>query len=123
MVMPELYARLFSASETVTEIVRRYAPLFLMGSIMFFVQMTLQNINVALGQALSALLLAVTRKVVLLIPLCFVLTHFPGLKGLYLSEGIADLVAGIITSIVIFSRFPRIFREREEQVRRGMIGK
>ena len=77
MAMPELYARLFSASETVTEIVRRYAPLFLMGSIMFFVQMTLQNINVALGQALSALLLAVTRKAVILIPLCFVLTHFP----------------------------------------------
>ena len=117
MAMPELYARLFSASETVTEIVRRYAPLFLMGSIMFFVQMTLQNINVALGQALSALLLAVTRKVVILIPLCFVLTHFLGFKGVYLSEGIADFVAGVITAIVIFTSFPRIFRKREQEVR------
>lgn len=63
-----------------------------MGSIMFFVQMTLQNINVALGQAKSALLLAVIRKVIILIPLCFVLTHFLGFKGVYMSEGIADLV-------------------------------
>lgn len=117
MAMPELYARLFSASETVTEIVRRYAPLFLMGSIMFFVQMTLQNINVALGQALSALLLAVTRKVAILIPLCFVLTHFPGFKGVYLSEGIADFIAGVITAIVLFTSLPRIFRKREQEVR------
>ena len=113
---PQLYARLFSASDTVTEIVKRYCPQFLMGSIMFFVQMTLQNINVALGQARSALLLAVMRKVIILIPLCFLLTHFLGFRGVYLSEGIADLAAGIITAVVIFSSFPRIFREREAQV-------
>lgn len=117
LAVPELYARLFSASDTVTGIVKRYCPLFLMGSIMFFVQMTLQNINVALGQARSALLLAVTRKVIILIPLCFVLTHFLGFKGVYLSEGIADLVAGIITAVVIFFSFPKIFRRREAEVK------
>ncbi len=118
MAVPTLYARLFSASDSVTEIVRRYCPLFLMGSIMFFVQMTLQNVNVALGQAKSALALAVTRKVIILIPLCFTLTHFLGFRGVYLSEGIADLVAGTITSIVIFTSFPRIFRRRAEEVAR-----
>ena len=86
MAVPELYARLFSASDAVTAIVRQYCPRFLMGSIMFFVQMTLQNINVALGQAVSALVLAVVRKVVILIPLCFLLTHFLGFSGVYLSE-------------------------------------
>ena len=84
---------------------------------MFFVQMTLQNINVALGQARSALILAVTRKVIILIPLCFALTHFLGFKGVYLSEGIADLVAGVITTIVIFTSFPRIFKRRAEEVK------
>ena len=96
---------------------KQYCPLFLMGSIMFFVQMTLQNVNVALGQAKSALLLAVTRKVVILIPLCFVLTNLLGFKGVYLSEGIADFAAGVITSVVIFTSFPRIFRKRAEEVR------
>lgn len=118
MAVPTLYARLFSASESVTEIVQCYCPLFLMGSVMFFVQMTLQNVNVALGQAKSALILAVTRKVVILIPLCFALTQFLGFRGVYLSEGIADLVAGIITSTVIFTTFPRIFRRRAEKVAR-----
>ena len=118
MAVPEIYAHIFSASDNVTYIVREYTPFFLMGSIMFFVQMTLQNVNVALGQAKSALMLAVTRKVIILIPLCFVLTHFMGFKGVYLSEGIADLTAGIITSAVIFTSFPRIFREREELVKK-----
>lgn len=116
LAFPEMYAHLFSAGDDVTVIVKQYSPLFLMGSIMFFVQMTLQNINVALGQAKSALILAVIRKVVILIPLCFVLTHFLGAKGVYLSEGIADFVAGIITATVIFTSFPRIFREREAKL-------
>ena len=119
MTRPELYARVFSASDSVTGIVRTYCPQFLMGSIMFFVQMTLQNVNVALGQAKSALALAVTRKVVILIPLCFFLTSRLGFRGVYLSEGIADLTAGIITAIVIFTSFPRIFKQREALVKRG----
>ena len=117
LAVPEMYAHLFAASEEVTLIVKKYCPFFLMGSIMFFVQMTLQNVNIALGQARSALLLAVNRKVVILIPLCFVLTDKLGYRGVYLSEGIADLVAGIITSAVIFTSFPRIFQRRAELVR------
>ena len=72
-----------------------------------------------LGRDICDLLLAVNRKVVILIPLCFVLTHFLGFKGVYLSEGIADLVAGIVTAIVIFTSFPKIFRRREEKVKQA----
>lgn len=122
MTNPTIYARLFSANEAVTGIVRSYCPLFLMGSITFFVQMTLQNVNVALGQAKSALILAVTRKVVILIPLCFILTNALGFKGVYMSEGIADLTAGLITATVIFTSFPRIFRKRAEKVKRAAKG-
>lgn len=116
--VPQLYAYMFSASNRVKAIVIQFTPYFLMGSIMFFVQMTLQNINVALGQAKSALFLAVLRKVIILIPLCFFLTHFIGFKGVYLSEGIADLVAGIITTIVLFTSFPKVFKKREEEVKK-----
>lgn len=117
LTFPQVYAYIFSASENVTKIVKEYTPFFLMGSVMFFAQMTLQNINVALGQAKSALILAVTRKIIILIPLCFTLTHFLGFKGVYMSEGIADLTAGIITVTVIFTTFPKIFKKREEYVK------
>ncbi len=56
------------------------------------------------------------RKVIILIPLCFALTHFLGFKGVYLSEGIADFVAGAITTVVIFVTFPRVFKKREREV-------
>lgn len=39
--------------------------------------------------------------------------------GVYLSEGIADFVADVITAIVIFTSFPRIFKQREALVKRG----
>ncbi len=119
LAVPQLYAYVFSASDSVTEIVKAYTPFFLMGSIMFFVQMTLQNINVALGQSKSALILAVTRKIIILIPLCFTLTHFMGFKGVYLSEGIADFAAGIITAVVIFITFPKVFKKREQAVKKS----
>ncbi len=111
MSVPIIYAKLFGASSEVEGIVVKYTPLFLMGSVMFFVQMTLQNINVALGQALSSLILAVNRKVVIMIPLCFILTHFLGFEGVYLSEGITDFIAGAVTSIVFLITFPRIFKK------------
>ena len=117
MLFPQIYAEAFSASGEVRQIVKDYCPLFLMGSIMFFVQMTLQNVNVALGQAKLALALAVNRKVIILIPLCFALTEVLGAKGVYLSEGIADFAAGIITSTVIFTSLPKIFKRRAEQIK------
>ena len=116
LTFPQIYAYLFSASDNVTRIVKKYTPWFLMGSIMFFVQMTLQNVNIALGQAKTALILAVTRKVIILIPLCFILTYLCGFKGVYMSEGIADLAAGIITAAVLFKKLPVIFKEREAEV-------
>ena len=112
LAFPEAYAYLFSASETVFALVKQYAPFFLMGTIMFFVQMTLQNVNVALGQAKSALFLAVLRKVVILIPLCFLLTHCLGCFGVFLSEGIADCCAGVITGVSFLVLFPRIIKNR-----------
>ena len=44
------------------------------------------------------------------------LTHFLGYKGVYMSEGIADLAVGIITAAVIFPSLPRIFARREKEL-------
>ena len=117
MIFPQIYSFIFNAEKDVQVLIKSYLPLFLMGTIMFPVQMTLQNINVALGQGRTAVILAVMRKVVILIPLCFILSHTLGYRGVYMSEGIADLVAGTITAIVIFTTFPKVIRRRAEEVR------
>lgn len=117
MIFPQIYAFVFNADQEVTIILKKYLPLFLMGTIMFSIQMTLQNINVALGQGKTAIFLAVFRKVILLIPLCFILSYTIGYQGVFLSEGIADLIAGTITGIVIFTTFPKVIQKRELQVK------
>lgn len=76
MIYPQTYALIFSASENVIEIVAKYGRIFLMGTIMFFAQMALQNTFVALGQAKISIFLACLRKVILLIPLCIILSNF-----------------------------------------------
>lgn len=116
MIFPQIYSYLFNAEEEVRALIKFYMPLFLMGTIMFPIQMTLQNINVALGQGKTAVVLAVMRKVIILIPLCFILSETIGFKGVYMSEGIADLVAGAITGIVIFTTFPKVIRRRSEEL-------
>ncbi len=121
MSFPQMYTFIFSAKPDVRIIVIKYMPLFLMGTIMFFIQMTLQNINIALGQTTTALILAVLRKVIILIPLCFILANTIGFKGVYLSEGIADLAAGIITGIVIFITLPRALKKRELEVQNNNL--
>ena len=116
MSAPQIYGYVFSADSEVMSLIKAYTPLFLMGTIMFVIQMTLQNINVALGQGKTAVFLATLRKVIILIPLCFLLTYTVGFQGVYMSEGIADLVAGVITGIVIFITFPRVINKRAKVV-------
>ena len=113
---PQVYAYIFSASPEVTDIIKKYTPVFMMGTVMFFAQMTLQNVFVALGQAKISIFLACLRKVILLIPLCFLLPLAMGVDGVFYSEGIADLTAGVVTLTTFFALLPRIRRRREAEL-------
>ncbi len=104
---------MFSASGPVMALVRKYTPFFMMGTIFFFAQMTLQNVFVALNQAKISIFLACLRKVILLIPLCFLLPYAMGVDGVFFSEGIADIAAGVVTATTFFVMVPRILKKRE----------
>ena len=110
---PQVYGYMFSASDAVMALVRKYTPFFMMGTIFFFAQMTLQNVFVALNQAKISIFLACLRKVILLIPLCFLLPYAMGVDGVFFSEGIADIAAGVVTATTFFAMVPRILKKRE----------
>ena len=113
---PQVYGYLFNASAPVMQLLKKYTPFFMAGTVFFFAQMTLQNVFVALNQAKISIFLACLRKVILLIPLCFALPYAFGVSGIYYSEGIADAVAGIVTASTFFALLPRILRKREESL-------
>ena len=113
LLAPQVYGYLFNASAPVMELLKKYTPFFMAGTVCFFAQMTLQNVFVALNQARISIFLACLRKVILLIPLCFALPYAFGVAGIYYSEGIADAVAGIVTASTFFGMLPRILKKRE----------
>lgn len=73
-------------------------------------QTSCQQAFVALGQAKISLFMACLRKLILLIPLIFVLPIFFENKVLavFLAEPVSDLVAAVVTTVVFFSFFRKI---------------
>lgn len=113
---PPMFAAIFSASAEVTQIIDTYMPVFMMGTVMFFAQFAFQNAFLALGQAKISMFLALLRKVILLIPLAFLLPLAMGTRGIFMAEGIADLVAGTVTALAFIFSFNKILKKREAVV-------
>ena len=76
-------------------------------------QIACQQSFMALGQAKISLLLACLRKIILLIPLIFILPNFFENKvfAVFLAEPISDILAACVTTIAFFSQFQKILRK------------
>ena len=81
-------------------------------------QIACQQSFMALGQAKVSLLLACLRKIILLIPLIFILPHLlPNpVFGVFLAEPVSDILAATITTITFFSRFNGILERGAAKV-------
>ena len=68
------------------------------------------RIYMALGQAKISLLMACLRKLVLLIPLIFILPQIlpSQVFGVFVAEPISDILAASVTAFMLFSRLNRI---------------
>ena len=80
------------------------------GLFAFGVQICCQQSFMALGQAKVSLLLACLRKLILLIPLIFILPHLlpDPVFGVFVAEPVSDVLAAVITAVTFFSRFDKI---------------
>ena len=67
----------------------------------------------ALGQAKISLFMACLRKIVLLIPLIYILPLFTEHKvfAVFLAEPVSDIVAATVTTIVFFVTFRKLLRK------------
>jgi putative MATE family efflux protein len=99
---PEFYARLFSSNEELTMLTCRYMPVYFLGITIFGIQMGCQTTFLALGQAKVSLVIALLRKIVLLVPLAVLLPRFMGVDGVYRAEPVADFTSVAVTMILFF---------------------
>lgn len=100
MLVPQMFSGIFTNDTTLIENASWCMRVYMAGIFAFGFQSCCQQTFVALGQAKTSLLLACLRKLVLLIPLIFVLPLFFENKvfAVFLSEPVSDIIAAIVTT-------------------------
>jgi Na+-driven multidrug efflux pump len=109
-IVPEFFGKIFSTDTATIAVVKKYLPVFMAGLGICCVLTTCQMSFMALGQAVRSLCIAILRKLVLLIPLMFILPHFIGIDGIIMSEPIADIGAAITAGVVFWLFSRKIFK-------------
>lgn len=106
MVFPQVFVSIFNSNPQLVEITVWSMRIYFAGIFLFGAQIACQQTFLALGQAKISMILALLRKIILLIPLIFILPMFleNKLQGVLMAEPVADILAAL-TTIVCFSIF------------------
>lgn len=107
---PGFFAGIFTNNQELASYTRWAIRIFFATSFTVGFQISCQQAFVALGQAKICLFMACLRKLILLIPLIFILPPFFPDKvfAVFLAEPVSDFIAAAVTSTVFF----RFFRKR-----------
>ena len=110
LLVPNLFASIFSSDAALIEYTSWCMRVYMAGIFAFGFQICCQQTFVALGQAKTSLLLACLRKLVLLIPLIFILPLFIENKvfAVFLAEPISDILAASVTTWMFFTQIKGI---------------
>lgn len=114
---PKLPVRVFTDDPAVVELAAQIMPVFFLGMAIFGVQLALQQVFIALGQAKVSIFIALLRKLILLIPLVIILPHFitPATDGVVLAEPIADITAATTCCLLFAYKYRTLLRTSNKQ--------
>jgi putative MATE family efflux protein len=115
MVFPQVFAGIFSKEAELIHITIKAMRIYMAASLLFGIQVSCQQTFIALGKAKVSVFLAVLRKIILLIPLIYILPLFLENKvnAVFLAEPIADMIAVTITGIMFAAQFKRVLKNLE----------
>lgn len=109
MLLPGMYARVFTDDMELIGVVRRVMPVFVAGMLIFGIQMGCQTTFMGLGQAKISLFMALLRKVFLLVPFAII---FPmvtkDVMSIYYAECSADAIAAVVCGTVFICNIRKI---------------
>ena len=115
---PEVFVSLFSNSAELTEITVWAVRIYMAATAIFGIQIACQQTFVATGQAIISLFLACLRKIILLMPLIFILPHFFENKvfAVFLAEPVSDFIAVAVTGILFLMNFNKVLAKKAGEV-------
>lgn len=73
-------------------------------------QMVTSNFFRSIGYAGTSIFLSLTRQLIFLLPLLFILPRFIGLNGVWMSMPIADLISCVVSATILFTQLRRFRR-------------
>lgn len=115
--MPRMFAGIFTPDPELRSYAAWALRIYMGATGIFGVQIACQQTFIALGNAKTSLFLAVLRKIILLIPLVYILPHFFADKvfAVFLAEPVADLLAVCTTAGMFAVQFKKSMAELERQ--------
>ena len=115
---PGAVASIFTSDAALIEYTTWAMRIYMAGFFAIGFQIACQQSFMALGQAKVCLLLACLRKLILLIPLIFILPHIlpDPVFAVFLAEPVSDILAATITVITFLTRFNRILEQGAAKV-------
>lgn len=119
MLLPDLVARIFTPDGTLIAYGAWAMRIYMAASLIFGAQIACQQTFIALGNAKVSLFLAVLRKIILLIPLIFILHLFfrqgaEQAMAVFLAEPVADTLAVVTTGCTFAILFRKTMKNLEE---------
>ena len=113
---PRAFALIFNSDPALVEYAAWALRIYMAATGIFGVQIACQQTFIALGNAKTSLFLAILRKIILLIPLIFILPHFFTDKvfAVFLAEPVADVLAVTATAVMFARQFKRSMAELEQ---------
>lgn len=116
MAFPQAFAGLFTGNEALIDLCRWAMRVYMGASFVMGAQLACQQTFIAIGNAKYSMFLAILRKIILLIPLIYILPPFftDKVMSVFLAEPIADALA-VATTVTLFTvQFRKAMRAMEE---------
>ena len=113
MLAPRFFAGIFTSNAALADYTAWAIRIFLACAFTIGFQSACQQSFMALGQAKISLLMACLRKIILLIPLIFILPNFFADKtfAVFLAEPVSDVLAAAVTTAAFLLNFNKILKK------------
>ena len=124
MLMPDKFVMMFNSDPNLVEYGSWAMRIYFAVSGIFGIQVACQQTFIAIGNAKTSLFLAILRKILLLIPLIYILPMFFENKAMavYLAEPFADAIAVLTTAILFTKSFRKTINKMEKSNNNSEVG-
>lgn len=113
---PSSFVAIFTNEPQLSEITVWALRIYMAAVLLMGIQVSCQQTFIAFGNSKISAFLAVFRKIIVLIPLIFILPQFmqDDVFAVFLAEPIADTIAVITTATLFAFEFKKVIREMQE---------